>query len=130
MKIIHALMRFYSYLFTLFISVFLGGIGVIAFISDQHNWKIDTFIWSGKDLSIAMLILGVMGGASVLLAFFDWFRALLPVVALIFFGLMIYGFFWSPYKFADGEQFQWVAGLAAGAAGDFLCSLMLLKRRR
>ncbi len=130
MKIIHALMRFYSYLFTLLISVFLGGVGVVAFISDQHNWKIDTFIWTGKDLSIAMLTLGVLGGASVLLAFFGWFRALLPVIALVFFVLMIYGFFWSPYKFADGEQFRWVGALAAGAAGSFLCSLTLFKRRR
>ena len=130
MKILHALMRFYSYLFTLFISLFLAGFGIVAFISDLHNWKIDNFIWSGKDLSSAMLILGLLGGASVLLAFFNIFRALLPVMALIFFGLMIYGFFWSPYKFADVDQFQGVAGLAVGAAGSFLCSLLLLKRRR
>lgn len=129
MKILHALMRFYSYLFTLLISAFLGGVGMIAFISDQHNWKIDTFVWSGKDLSIALLIFGVMGGAAVLLAFFDVFRGLLPVMALILFGMMIYGFFWGPFKFADSDQLQWVGGLAAGAAGNFLCSLMVLKRR-
>ena len=130
MKILHALMRFYSYLFTLFLSVFLTGFGAVAYLSGLHNWKIDTFIWTGEDLSKAMLILGVLGGLSVLLAFFNIFRGLLPVMALIFFGLIVYGFFWQSYRFADAEQFQTTLALALGALVSFLCSLLLFKRRR
>lgn len=130
MKILHALMRFYSYLFTLFLSVFLTGFGAVAYLSGLHNWKIDTFIWTGEDLSKAMLILGVLGGLSVLLAFFNIFRGLLPVMALIFFGLIVYGFFWQSYRFADTEQFQGILALAVGALVSFLCSLLLFKRRR
>ncbi len=130
MKILHALMRFYSYLFTLFLSVFLTGFGAVAYLSGLHNWKIDTFIWTGEDLSKAMLILGVLGGLSVLMAFFNIFRGLLPVMALIFFGLIVYGFFWQSYRFADAEQFQGILALAVGALVSFLCSLLLFKRRR
>ena len=130
MKILHALMRFYSYLFTLFLSVFLTGFGAVAYLSGLHNWKIDTFIWTGEDLSKAMLILGVLGGLSVLMAFFNIFRGLLPVMALIFFGLIVYGFFWQSYRFADAEQFQGILALAGGALVSFLCSLLLFKRRR
>ena len=130
MKILHALMRFYSYLFTLFLSVFLTGFGAVAYLSGLHNWKIDTFIWTGEDLSKAMLILGVLGGLSVLMAFFNIFRGLLPVMALIFFGLIVYGFFWQNYRFADAEQFQITLALAFGALVSFLCSLLLFKRRR
>lgn len=130
MKILHALMRFYSYLFTLFLSVFLTGFGAVAYLSGLHNWKIDTFIWTGEDLSKAMLILGVLGGLSVLMAVFNIFRGLLPVMALIFFGLIVYGFFWQSYRFADAEQFQGILALAAGALVSFLCSLLLFKRRR
>ena len=130
MKILHALMRFYSYLFTLFLSVFLTGFGAVAYLSGLHNWKIDTFIWTGEDLSKAMLILGVLGGLSVLMAFFNIFRGLLPVMALIFFGLIVYGFFWQSYRFADAEQFQTTLALALGALVSFLCSLLLFKRRR
>lgn len=128
MKILHVLMRFYSYLFTLFLSIFLTGIGTVAYLSDLHNWNVDTFPWKGKDISTAALILGVMGGLSVILAFFDWFRGLIPVMALVFFGLIVYGYLYQSYRFADAEQFQWVLGLAAGAFGSFLCSLMELKR--
>ena len=130
MKILHALMRFYSYLFTLFLSVFLTGFGAVAYLSGLHNWKLDTFIWTGEDLSKAMLILGVLGGLSVLMAFFNIFRGLLPVMALIFFGLIVYGFFWQSYRFADAEQFQTTLALALGALVSFLCSLLLFKRRR
>ena len=130
MKILHALMRFYSYLFTLFLSVFLTGFGVVAYISGLHNWKLDTFIWTGEDLSKAMLILGVLGGVSVLLAFFNIFKALLPVVALIFFGLMVYGFFYQGYRFADADAFQGTAALTFGALGSFFCSLIVFKRER
>ena len=130
MKILHALMRFYSYLFTLFLSVFLTGFGVVAYISGLHNWKLDTFIWTGEDLSKAMLILGILGGLSVLLAFFNIFKGLLPVMALIFFGLMVYGFFYQGYRFADADAFQGTAALAFGALGSFFCSLMMFKRER
>ena len=57
MKILHVVMRFYSYLYTLFISVFLTGLGVVAYLSGLHNWKVDTFIWTGEDLSKAMFTL-------------------------------------------------------------------------
>ena len=130
MKILHALMRFYSYLFTLFLSVFLTGFGAVAYLSGLHNWKIDTFIWTGEDLSKAMLLLGILGGLSVILAFFNIFRGLLPVMALAFFGLIVYGFFFQGYRFADAEAFQGTIALAVGALGSFLCSLMLFKRGR
>ncbi|WP_155121201.1 hypothetical protein [Bryobacter aggregatus] len=130
MKILHALMRFYAYLFTLFISLFLGGISLVAFLSGLHNWKLDTFIWTGQDLSIAMLTLAVLGVAAVLLAFFNIFRGLLPLVALAIFGIIIYGFFWNSYKFADRDQFDSILLLAVAAFVSFLCSLMLFRRQR
>jgi len=131
MKILHATMRFYSYLFTLFISFFLTGFGLVAFISDLHNWKIDTFIWSGKDLSTAMLAIGVIGGVSVLLALFNIFRFLLPLVTMTLFALSVYGFILQGYRVEGGvEGFQWMLAFIAGAGGSFLCSLMEFKRRR
>ncbi len=130
MNILHALMRFYSYLFTLFVSFFLTGFGVVAFVSDLHNWKIDTFIWTGKDLSTAMLVTGIVGGISVLLAFFNVFRYLLPLVTLALFCLSVYGFIIQGYHMADAENFYWVLAFIAGLGGSFLCSLMELKRGR
>jgi hypothetical protein len=129
MKILHVVMRYYSYLYTLFISVFLTGLGVVAYLSGLHNWKVDTFIWTGEDLSQAMIAVGIVGVASVVLAVLNVFRLLLPLVALAFFGLTVYGYFWQGYKFPDAEAFQGTVAFAVGAFGSFACSLMEFKRR-
>ncbi|MFO0282659.1 MAG: hypothetical protein ACK532_12170 [Acidobacteriota bacterium] len=129
MKILHVVMRFYSYLYTLFISVFLTGLGVVAYLSGLHNWKVDTFIWTGEDLSKAMVAVGIVGVASVVLAVLNVFRVLLPLVALALFGLTVYGYFWQGYKFPDAEAFQGTVAFAVGAFGSFACSLMEFKRR-
>jgi len=123
-------MRFYSYLFTLLISVFLTGFGAVAYISGLHNWKIDTFIWTGQELSTAMLAVGITGGISVLLAFFNVFRYLLPLVTLGLFGLSVYGFIVQGYKIEGVEGLQWLLAFNVGASGSFLCSLMEFKRGR
>jgi hypothetical protein len=128
MKILHTLMRFYSYLFTLGPAVFLTGMGLVAYISDQHNWKIDTLPWTGQDISSAFLILGGMGILSVLLAFFNWFRWLLPVMTFLYAALIIYAFFYQSYRFEGAEEFQGAVAFAVGAVGSFLCSLMEFKR--
>ncbi|MFN8940819.1 MAG: hypothetical protein ACK52Z_00995 [Acidobacteriota bacterium] len=129
MKILHVVMRYYSYLYTLFISVFLTGLGVVAYLSGLHNWKVDTFIWTGEDLSKAMVAVGIVGVASVVLAVLNVFRLLLPLVALALFGLTVYGYFWQGYKFPDAEAFQGTVAFAVGAFGSFACSLMEFKRR-
>ena len=131
MKILHALMRFYSYLFTLILSLFLTGIGTVAFVSDLHNWKVDTFIWTGKDLSTAFVVVGVLGGLSVLLALFNIFRFLLPLVTLFIFCMSVYGLIVQGYRVEGGvEGFYWMLAFIAGAGGSFLCSLMEFKRGR
>jgi hypothetical protein len=128
MKILHALMRFYSYLFTLGPAVFLAGMGAVAYISGQHNWKIDTLPWTGEGLSTAFLIFGLLGILSVPLAFFNWFRWLLPLVAFVYAFGIVYAFFWQSYRFEGLEEFQAVLALAGGAVGSFLSSLMEFKR--
>jgi hypothetical protein len=128
MKILHVLMRFYSYLFTLVTAAFLTGLGAVAFISNQHKWKVDSFIFTDQDLSVAMLAVGIVSGVAVVLAVMNWFRFLLPVVALAILGGMFYGFFWSTWRYAGTEDFQWTIGLVAGAFGSFACSLMEFRR--
>jgi hypothetical protein len=130
MRIVHVLMRVYSYIFTLGPAGLLTAMGLVAYISDQHNWKIDTLPWAGKDFSTAALILGVMGLAAVPLAALNWFRWLLPVMTFVFAALLVYCFFWQNYRFQDAEEFQGVIGLTIGAAGSFLCSLMEFRRGR
>jgi hypothetical protein len=128
MKILHAVMRFYSYLFTLGPAAFLTGMGAVAYISGQHNWKIDTLPWTGQDLSTAFLVFGLLGLLAVPLAALNWFRWLMPLVAFVYALGIVYVFFWQNYRFADLEEFQGVVSMAIGAVGSFLSSLMEFKR--
>ncbi len=128
MKIVHVLMRYFSYAFTLFVSIFLTGIGVVAFASDLHNWKLDTFPFAGKDMSIAMIAVGLLGILGVLLAVTRKFKYLHPFVALFLFGMTVYGFFYEGYRFADAEAFQGALLFAIGAFGSFASSLIEFKR--
>ncbi len=128
MKILHALMRFYSYLFTLGPAVFLTGMGAVAYISGQHNWKIDTLPWTGEALSKAFLVIGGLGLLAVPLAAMNWFRWLMPLVAFLYALGIIYAFFWQSYRFDGLEEFRSVVGLAVGAVGSFMSSLMEFKR--
>jgi hypothetical protein len=129
MKIVHVLMRYFSYAFTAFVCVFLTGIGIVAFGSGLHNWKLTTFLFQGKDLSTAMVAFGLTGLLGVLLAFSGKFRFLHPLVALSIFLLTVYGFFYEGYRFADAEAFQGALAFAFGAFGSFACSLIEFKAK-
>lgn len=129
MKIVHVLMRYFSYAYTAFVCVFLTGLGIVAYGSGLHNWKLTTFLFEGKDLSTAMVAFGLTGLAGILLAFTGKFRFLHPLVALSIFLLTVYGFFYEGYRFADAEAFQGALAFAFGAFGSFACSLLEFKSK-
>jgi hypothetical protein len=129
MKILHLLMRLFSYAFTLLPSAFLAGMGVVAYASNQHTWRLESYPdLGGKDVSNLFLAIGLTGLLAVALAFFNKFRYLLPLVALAFLVGFVYTFFWQNYRFSGSEEFQWALALGAGFFGNFLCSLMEFRR--
>lgn len=131
MKILHFLLRLYSYLFTLATSVFLAGMGVVAFLSDQHTWRVDAIpSLEGSSLSSFFLALGLFGILAVLLAFFNKFRFLHPLVTLGYLVGFVYCFFWFGYRFNGLEEFQWALGLGSGFFGNFLSSLLEFRRAK
>ena len=62
-----AILRVYSYIYHLLISVVLLALSFVAFASDNFNLKQDLLPWTGKELVYWMLGLGLIGAASVLL---------------------------------------------------------------
>jgi hypothetical protein len=122
------LLRLFAYLFELALSLFLIGLGIVAWASGPTDLNLGMLPWEGRMLTQAILILGMLGLASVLLAG-SRLRWIFPLWCLFLLILMIRGFFLSSYSFADANQFQFAVGLTACALIAFLGSLGVLRRR-
>ena len=122
------LLRLFAYLFELALSLFLLGLGIVASASGANGLNLGMLPWEGRTLTGAILILGMVGLASVLLAG-SRLRWIFPLWCLFVLIMMIRGFFLSSYSFAGANQFQLAVALTAGALIAFLGSLGVLRRR-
>ncbi|MBI4892073.1 MAG: hypothetical protein HY821_15715 [Acidobacteria bacterium] len=120
------LLRFFSYLFSLLLGLFLAGVSFVLLIGGTSNYKFDMVPWiKGENALYFLLVFGLLGVISALLAVLGKVKPLLVVFTLVTVCLFIYGFFISPVFRFDGEaQAKNVAWLAFAAVGAFLGSLM------
>ena len=122
------LLRAYSYLFHLILSIFLIGIASLASMADKPL-KLDVLPWEGFKLNHWVLGLGVIGIVCVLLAVTGLFRYVFPLWALFVLAMMFRGFFLTPYSFSGESEFKGACWLTFGAFGAFLSSLSVLDLR-
>jgi len=123
------LLRVFSYLFHLILSLFLLGIAFVAGLAGKPL-KLDVLPWEGQSLNHWVIALGIAGIVSVLLAVTGVFRYLFPIWAFFVFVMMLRGFFLTPFQFSAADQFWGAAGLTFGALGAFLSSLSVLHARK
>jgi hypothetical protein len=124
------LLRLYSYLYHLVLSLLLLGISGIAIASDVHTLNLTMLPWTGDELIHYVFYGSIVGLLSVVLAATGIFRYLFPIWALIIFVLMVRGFLISPYMFTGKDQFYSVLALIAGAFLAFLGSLTVFRKKR
>ena len=122
------ILRTYTYLFHLLLSLFLIGLAIVTLAGGKHNLQLGMLPWEGAALTYWILGLGLCGLACVAAAVMGRFRILLPVWALAALVLMLRGFFLSPYTFPDADQFHAALWLTGGALLAFLCSWSVLRR--
>jgi hypothetical protein len=122
------LLRLFAYLFQLALSLFLIGLGIVAWASGPTELNLGMVPWEGRALTQAILILSMLGLASVLLAG-SRLRWIFPLWCLFVLTMMIRGFFLSSYSFASASQFQFAVALTVGALIAFLGSLGVFRRR-
>ena len=120
-------LRLFAYFFELALSLFLIGLGLVvqAIGVDVH---LGMFSWHGAGLAWTLMIAGIIGLASVLLAG-STLRWIFPLWSLFVLIMIIRGFFLSSYSFSGANQFQFAVSLAAGALIAFLGSLGVFRRR-
>jgi hypothetical protein len=129
LKLIGLLLRLYSYLYHLVLSLFLLGLAIITMASGQNNLVLNMLPWKGEELTRWVLALSLIGLITTLLAITGVFRFLFPLWCLAVVVLMIRGFFLSPFVFSGPEQFRSVIWLVVGAVVAFLASLMLYRSK-
>lgn len=122
------LLRVFAYLYQLALSLFLIGLGLVAWASRPTDLNLGMLPWEGAALTRIILALGIVGLACVLLAG-SRLRWIFPLWCLFVLILMIRGFFLSSYSFAGTNEFQFAVWLTAGALIAFLGSLGVLRRR-
>ncbi len=100
------LLRVYSWLFGLGLSLCALALSLIAIAGGVNNLKVPIFSFEGAPVTWWLLALGVAGLLAVLLSATGVFRWLLPLWMLIAFVLLFRGYFAGPYTFAGSGGFQ------------------------
>ena len=115
-------------MFHLAASLFFLGLGVVS-AAARSSLHLDALGFTPDTAVLGVLILGIVGLASVVLAVTGKFRYLFPGWALIVVWLMVKGFFLSSATFAAPASFGWAVLLTVGAVGAFFGALWALRPR-
>ncbi|MGH9630392.1 MAG: hypothetical protein ACRD7E_18925, partial [Bryobacteraceae bacterium] len=108
------ILRLYSYLYHLALSVFLLGVSAIALLSDSTSLRLEMLPWTGQELTYWVFFGSLFGILCVLLAATGAFPYIFPLWTLFVLVLMIRGFLLQPYRFSGTDQFYSVLVLILG----------------
>ena len=128
MRAFGLLLRFYSYLFHLAVSFLLIGIGIVS-TATSSPLHVESIGFSPENASTGVLMLGIAGFFSTVLAFTGIFRFLFPLWAAAVVWLLIKGLFLSSASFSGPKGFGWAVLVTLGAIAAFVGALWALKPR-
>lgn len=120
-------LRLYSYVFHLALSLFLFALGCLTALSGVNNLSLGMLPWEGARLTYGVLGLGLAGLIFTGLAIFGHLKILFPLWAGVIFVMMFRGFFLSPFTFQGPDQFHGAILLTLGALGAFLSAWTVLQ---
>ena len=101
-----AILRGYSYIYHLSISVGLLALALIACASDNFNLKQDLLPWTGMELFYWMAGLGLAGLFSVILCVLGKLRVLFLIWAIAVVIGLTRGFIFSGMRFENADSFR------------------------
>lgn len=127
MKVISFLVRIYSLIFHLLLSLLMIGLSVVGYFSTGAGLNLGMLPWTGNELIGSLLALGLGGLLFVVLAFNGAQRFLYMVWTLVMAYLLVNGYFLTNYRFSGEGEFRFAIYLAVAAVIAFLGGLWLLK---
>lgn len=126
---VQAALRLFSYVFQLLIALGALAAGTVAAMSDHTTFQFDFLPWSGKELQMWLMGLGVVGVLSVVLAYKGKLKFLFVVWTLLVTGLVARGIFLSPYTFEGESDFQWALFFLSGVVATVLGAVSRFRMR-
>src|SRR6202011_4485373 len=112
--VLRTVLRIYSYLFEAILCLTAIAVSAVALLSPSEDLELGWLPWTGMKLDYWLLGLGVAGLLCVLLAAAGKLRFLLFLFSAIVVGLLIRGFFLSPYAFQGPAGFKRALCVTAG----------------
>ena len=126
---IGVLLRTYSYLYHVALSVLVLAVSLVAIFSRSHTLKLDMLPWKGKQLTYWLLAAALSGLVSILLAWVGKLRLLFLLYTLAVVSLMFRGYFLGGYTFRGKDEFHLAIWLTAGALLAVLGAWSQLRRK-
>ena len=114
MAALRAAMRWFSYLFHGVLALFVVAISLLSLASGQ-TLHLGMLPWQGRSLTHWLLLSGLAGLISLVLAIRRTWRGMFFLWSLGVLAMMVWGFFFSPYYFAGPSAFHRALYLIAGA---------------
>jgi hypothetical protein len=124
------LLRFYSYLYELVLSLFILGVALVAIGSHGSGLHLGMLPWTGNALLHWLLVIGAVGLLSVVLALAGKMRFLFLLFSLTVFGLMARGYFLGAYAFSGKDEFRMAIWLTLGALFAIFGAWSQFRRKR
>jgi hypothetical protein len=114
--ILGRLAQIFSYLFHLALSLFVGGIAAVGWLSGSNNFALGMVPWwTGQTLVRWLLAAGFIGVLLSVLAVFGRLRALFGSWTIMVLCVIVYGFFLSNYSYSGADEFKSALWLTGGA---------------
>ena len=114
MELVKGLMRFFSYLFHAFLSLFLLAVSGMAMAMDMHSLQLDMLPWTGSSLTHWVFFGALAGLITLVLAVKRVFPLLFFLWALVVFLLLVKGYVFSGFYF-NGDEFRTAMYLILGS---------------
>ena len=129
MRVVNALLRFFSYLYHgLFALVMMVFGGLIAIAHGDHSVRLDMLPWTDHTLIHVLLFGGLGGLIIVILAIRGKLRPLFFLWALVVTYYLIKGYFLGGYRFTP-DEFKNVVYLVIGALIALLGAFVQMFRK-
>lgn len=109
------IIRIYSFLFLLPLTLFFFAIGSFAYIDGRKELTFDMLPWSEANIRMWIFGLSLFGLISILLAAKHMLRVFYAMYGVIVLSLVFYAVFLSRYVFDGTTGFYWGLGLCGGA---------------
>jgi hypothetical protein len=129
-KVLGFLLRVFSYLFHLTLSLFLLGLGLLSSSAHQPLKLAGLLPFTDENLLRGVFSLAIVGLVSTILAITNIFKYLFPLWTVVVLYLMVKGFIFSTFSFSGADSFKTALWLMGGALLALIGGLWVLKPRR